>query len=148
MTGPLCFLQKGLWCHLDKCAYHTYQDILLLMPSVCDPSKEEMLFLFIHKVLLIEMSFKNNVDGKGIFNTFSVLHYFMCALWTALLHWVNTGETITASIAPITTPFFPPVFYLSRKDNPVSLEVGTQNLYGQDKPFETMWVDILFYIAW
>lgn len=86
MTGPLCFLQKGLWCHLDKCAYHIYQDILLPMPFCCDPAKEEMLFLFIHKVLLIEMSLKNNVDGKGIFNTFSVLYYFMCALWTALLH--------------------------------------------------------------
>lgn len=67
MTGPLRFLQKGLWCHLDKCAYHIYQNILLLMLSVCDPSKEEILFLFIHKVLLIEMYFKNNVDmEKGV----------------------------------------------------------------------------------
>lgn len=61
-------------------------------------------------------------------------HYFMRSLLTLLY-------CLPPPNSPTTTPLFYfiffPVFYLSGKDNPAcpSLELGTQKLCGQDKPF-------------
>lgn len=54
------------------------------------------------------------------FQLLSVLLFYACFL-DSTVPLSEYWKTIAVSLAPVTTPFFPPVFYLSRKDNPACL---------------------------